>query len=365
MDFSLPEDTVMLRDVLQRFIEKEARPLEMKYFTTGHLEPTEQEHLRNSIEQLGLWGITVPEAYGGFGLDMITACVVMEELGQTFIPVEIGEVPPMLYACRDEQVTRFLEPALNGERRVFIAGREPKAVTPETWQTEVLVEEESYLLNGHKLLSTAPNSQDFLIVLVHMADGLTAFLIDADYAGLTWSVNGTVILHLQNCRLNADDILGERGQALRAGMDEAGRNCIRLGARHVGLAERLLEMATSYAKEWVSLGAPLSERPAIQGLIADLRVRIESVRWLVYHSAWRVDQGEPLHEPAAQVRLATGTMLQEAVDLATMMYGGPSPAPQLELQRFIESKLPSVVTQLGLTYARTAVAHDMLAKVGA
>jgi len=364
MDFSLSSDTIMLRDMLRRFVQKEAHPLEMKYFTTGKLEPEEKSRLRTAIEQLGLWGITVPEAFGGFGLDMVTACVVMEELGQTFIPVDIGEVLPMLYACQGEQIQRFLEPTLNGERHVFLAGREPNAPHPDDWQTKALANHDAYTLNGCKTFVAIPEKQDFLIVLAHTVDGITAFLVDADNDGITWQENGASTLYLRNCRVSADEILGESGQALSLGKEEAARFCIRLGARHLGLAQRLLEMVTSYVNDWVVFDVALSQRPAVQGFLADLQIRIESVRWLVYHTAWQVDQGEPLRILASQVRLATVSMLKEAVDLVTMMYGGPGPSPQLEIQRFVETKLPAAATELGLAYARTAIASDLLSRNG-
>lgn len=362
MDFTLPSDTLMLRDMLRRFVQREARPLEMKYFTTGKLESEETLRLRTSIDQLGLWGITVPEAFGGFGLDMLTACVLMEELGQTFIPVDIGEVPPMLYDCQDEQIQRFLEPALNGERHVFLAGREPDALHPDEWQTTARADHDGYRLKGCKTLAARPDPQDFLIVLAHTADGITAFLLDADNAGITW--RETAVLYLNDCRVNADEILGESGQGLSQGKEEAARACIRLAARHVGLAQRLLEMAAAYVKDWVVFDAALSQRPAVQGFLADLQVRIESVRWLVYHAAWQVDQGEPIHILAAEARLAAVSMLNEAVDWVTMMHGGPGPSPQLEIQRFVASNLPAAATEPGLAFARTAIAADLLSRNG-
>jgi len=105
----------------------------MKYFNTGELTPEERSRLRLAIQQLGLWGLTVPEEFGGGGLDVITSCVVEEELGGTFIPVDMGEVPAMLYACNEEQTAQYLEPALEAGRQAIIAAREPgpQAVQPE------------------------------------------------------------------------------------------------------------------------------------------------------------------------------------------------------------------------------------------
>src|SRR5512139_3188908 len=180
MDFTFSPDTVMLRDMLRRFVQKEARPLEMKYFNTGALTPEERSRLRLAIQQLGLWGLTVPEEYGGGGLDVITSCEVEEELGGTFIPVEMGEVPVMLYACNEEQTARYLEPALEAGRQAIIAAREPgpQAVQPDAWQTTADLDGDQYILNGQKTLASPPTAQDFFVVYARAPQGLTAFLIE-------------------------------------------------------------------------------------------------------------------------------------------------------------------------------------------
>jgi alkylation response protein AidB-like acyl-CoA dehydrogenase len=370
MNFDFPPDTLMLRDMLRRFVQKEARPLEMKYFTTGELTPEERARLRQAVEQLGLWGLMVPEEFGGGGLDMVTTCMIEEELGKTFVPVEMGDVAPLLYACTDGQVTRFLEPALAGERRAILAVREPSPepgrgiglLQPEDWNTTVTLDEGEYILNGRKILTTRPGPDDFLVVLVSAPEGLTAFLLDTSNSGASVSTHDDVILTLSDCRAGREAILGEPGQTLAHKDDEAPRTWIRTGARYVGIVERLIEMAVEHAKDWVSLGAPLAVRPAIQRLLAEMRVEVESARWLVFHAAWLDDerQGDSIREPAAQVRLATGEMLQRSVDRVTMIYTGPGPSPQIEPLRLVRSVVPSEALELALEFARTVLASEML-----
>lgn len=361
MDFDFSPDTLMLRDMLRRFVQKEARPLEMRYFNTGALTPDERAHLRAAIEQLGLWSIVVPEKFGGGGVDTLTACLIEEELGKTFIPVDMGDPPPMLFACAGDQVRRFLEPALAGQRRPIIAAREPGSIRPEAWQTTALPDGDGFLLNGRKALAAWPGPDDFFIVFAQAPLGLTAFLMDMNHAGLTVSANGAIILTLRDSRAGPDSFLGQPGRALALGAREAPLAWIRMGARYVGLVERLIEMASEHAKHWVALGAPLSARPAIQRMLAEMRVEVESARWLVYHAAWQADRGDPIRESAAQVRLATGEMLQRAVDRTTMIYAGPGPTPQIELQRLSRSLVPPEALALALEYARAAVAAGVLA----
>ena len=378
MEFSFSPDTLMLRDMLRRFVEKEAQPLEMKYFSAGALEPKEGAHLRKVIEQMGLWGILVPEAFGGGGLDTITACLLEEELGKTFIPLDLGEVPLLLYACQGEQVERFLEPALAGSRKAFLAVREPDALRPEDWGTSVVQQGDAYMLNGSKLLSAKPGPEDFLIVFAKTEQEVTAFVLDADHPGLSLGgkdkdgenhrvgkdqrvgENHRMILQIKGCQIGRDSLLGEYGQAFKLGAEEAPRAWIRIGARFVGLADRLVAMAADYAREWVALGSPLMERPAIKRMLAEIHVQVNCARWLVYHAAWLADQGAPLHIPAAEVRLATGEMLQKVTDFVIMVYGGPGPSAPFDLQHVFSSTIPMEALVLGLDGARNMIAADML-----
>jgi len=360
MDFELPSDALMLRDMLQRFVEDEAKPLEMKYFNTGALEPKERARLRTVIEQMGLWGASVPERFGGGGLDMVTACLLEEELGKTFVPLELGDVPPLLYACREGQVEHFLNPALSGEKRPILAIREPGALRPEAWTTTATPEGDGYVLNGKKSLSAPPTANDFLVVFAKAPSGFSAFALDSNQAGMTIHQNGGAVLELDGCQASTGALLGEPGQAFTLGVDDAPRACIRIGARYIGLAQRLLGMAAAYANDWTSLGAPLKNRPSVQRMLAELDVQIKSTRWLVYHAAWLADKREPVRIPASEVRLATGGLLQKATDLVTMIFGGSGPSPEIEIHRFVRSAIPMEALELGLECARLTVAAQVL-----
>ncbi len=360
MDFEFSSDALMLRDMLRRFVEDEAKPLEMKYFSAGGLEDKERARLRTVIEQMGLWGIAVPEKFGGGGLDLVTACLLEEELGRTFLPMQLGDVPPFLYACQGTQVEKYLNPALEGKRRPILAARELNAIKPEAWKTTVTEDGSAYILNGKKILSTVPSAQDFFVVMANVPAGVTAFLVEPTQGGVRSAVNGCISLELDGCRLEAASILGESGHALNLGVDSAPSAFIRLGARYVGLASRLLEMTVEYAKSWTALGALLKERPAIQRMLAEVKVQIESTRWLAYHAAWMSDTHGASRASAANVRLAAGEMLSKATNLTTMVYGGPGPSEQVDLYRYVQSAVPMEAIEFGLDCARSVIAAELL-----
>ncbi len=365
MDFEFSADTIMLRDMVRRFVEREVQPLEMTYFTYGALNEEDRGRLRSTIDQLGLWGVMAPEEHGGFGLDLLSLCVLEEELGKTFVPVDLGDVPPLLYACTDEQVTRYLEPALAGERRAFLALREPAGSLPEQWTTTATANGAGYYLEGKKLLAGRPDEGDFLVVVARAPAGPTAFLLDVseEADGLMLIRNGREsVLTLRNYHTGPESVLGEEGGALQLARTETAQTAVRTGARYVGMAERLLEMAATHAQEWSALGAPLANRPAVQRILAEMRVQIDSARLTVYHAAWAADKNPA--EAAkwhARVRLTTGEMLQRCVDLATMVFGGPGPSPATEAQRFVQSMVPAETLAAGMALAQAAIAADVLA----
>ena len=361
MDFDFSSDALMLRDMLQRFVEDEAKPMEMKYFSTGTLEAKERARLQTVIEQMGLWGITVPGKFGGGGLDMVTACLLHEELGKTFLPIDIGDVPPLLYACQGDQIEKFLNPALAGKRHPHLAARELNAFKPEDWKTTATPQDQAYVLNGRKILSAIPSTQDFLIVLAKAPAGISAFMVEPNQGGVRIVENGSVMLQLDGCQTEAKSLLGECGQALKLGVDQAPGACIQLGARYVGMAQRLLDMSMEHARSWTALGALLKERAAIRRMLAEMQVQIESTRWLVYHAAWLADKQGASGPVAAGVRLSTGNMLSRATDLVTLIYGGPGPSPEVEIHRYIRSTVPAEVLELGLECARTIIAANLLA----
>jgi alkylation response protein AidB-like acyl-CoA dehydrogenase len=193
--------------------------------------------------------------------------------------------------------------------------------------------------------------------------GLTAFLVDAQQPGLQFSTNGERQVSLRDCRLGQGAVLGKPGEALALAAGQAPRLWIQTGARYVGIVQRLLDMAVAYARDWVSLGAPLAVRPAIQRMVAEISVELESARWLVYHAAWLVDSGQAASSrlPAMQVRLATGEMLNRAVDRVIMIYAGPGPSASIDPQRMVRSAVPAEALELSLEYTRAAISSEVLA----
>jgi acyl-CoA dehydrogenase len=359
MDFEFGEEAIMIRDMMRRFVQKDARPLEMPLFNQGELTAEQEETLKSKImDQMGLWAVTVPEQYGGEELDVISACLIEEELGQTFVPVEYGDVTPVLFACNEEQAEIYLEPAVEGDRRALLALREPTALTPDRWQTRAVPNGAGYMLNGRKSLGHKPRDDDFYVVFAQSDEGITAFLVEPDSPGVLLNADSEITL--DNCHVPVEAVLGSVGQGLKLGNDYLAHQQVKMGARYVGMAQRLLDMSAQYARDWVSMGQPLALRPAVMRMIAEMAVGIQAARYLVYHAAWKLDECEDARDDAAAIRLFTGQMIRSAIDKTIMVHGGTNYLEKEPALRMYRNLVPDKALELALEHSRMAVANHYL-----
>ncbi len=375
MDFTIPEEAAMIRDMMRRFVQKEMRPLEMKLFSMAaaspegkhEMPPEMAEELKNKVLQMGLWALTVPEDLGGMELDLLSACLVEEELGQSFIQVDIGDIPPALYSCNDEQAEKYLTPAVEGAKRPCLALREPGAINPSDWKTTAHTADDGYVLNGVKTLAKGGLPDDFYLVFARDEDaggGVTCFLLDPDLEGVTVGANGHGLeLQLKGCTVGRDRVLGEPGKGLSLGAEHAPAGLLKLAARYVGIAKRLLEMSAMYARDWVALGKPLAERPAVRRMLAEMATEIEAARLMVYQAATRIDGGEDARYDAIAARTYAVGMLQRAIDRAVMIHGGPGfPAEQPALRMYL-NLVPEETLDTALELGQTAIAAHVIENV--
>jgi len=325
----------------------------------GELTPEQEDGLKHKItEQMGLWAVTVPEQFGGEELDVLSTCLIEEELGQTFVPVDYGDISPVLFACDEEQAERYLEPAVEGDRRPVLALRESGAMTPADWRTIAAETGSGYVLNGRKLLGHRPREGDFLVVFAQTQDGVTAFLVDADAEGAV--LNGKPEIAFRDCVLPANAVLGQVGEGLKLGADYLPYQQVKMGARYVGMAQRLLEMSAQYAKYWVSMGQPLALRPAVMRMVAEMAADIQAARYMVYHAAWLLDEESNGAHEAMMIRLFTGRMIRSAIDKTIMVHGGVSYLEQKPALRMYRNLVPDEALELGLENSRMAVANHYL-----
>lgn len=327
MDFTLSEELQMIRDMARDFVKNELLPIESQILVLdgqpgkrGAPIPREKyEALKKKAIDQGLWAMTTPEALGGGGLSTLGACLVAEELGKTVVEFDFGDIPPILFDANAEQIDQYLKPAIAGEIEIALAVREPGS---DEIETRALLDDAAWTLNGTKLVDEA----DIYLVLAKSDVGATCFIIDN-----VKSQDGKLIL--RNVRVTASNILGEMGQAFTLGKKYQNAGLVRAAARQIGIASRLLEQSSLYARDWKSLGQSLLVRPAVQRNLAESAIEIDAARWLVYHAACELDEGKGAREAAPRAHLFASEIVQRAVDRTIEIYGGPTNGAEWPLAR--------------------------------
>jgi alkylation response protein AidB-like acyl-CoA dehydrogenase len=335
MDFTFGEDADMVRQTAHEFVRRDLLTQEHKFLNSK--DPTERativETATGSLKEMGLYSAGVPEAFGGGGLGPIETCLIAEELGQTIIPVEWGELTPILYECTDAQKPNYLTPVVEGSKTYAIAFDEPvpfagpaKMATTARDMTDSAKESDrvpnGYVLNGAKLVPD--RKVDFYLVFASGMGtiGPICVLLDAGAQGAELAGN---LLTLKDCAVAADRVLGTPGKALGLGRKWFPLTRIIRAAAILGTCDRLLEVSAQYAHDWTSMGTHISERTSIQQTLGDMTGDIEALRWLVYHTAWLAAEGKKIEYDSMLVKLQAHKVLTETVNRSVRIHGGTIP----------------------------------------
>jgi len=354
MDFNLPEELQMLKETVRKFVDRELIPLERDYRPEGEDMP---EHLLKPLQEkaqaMGLWLLDVPQEYGGAGLDLLSRCVIMEELARTvalpfrYTTVFGPEVRPVLFHCNEEQKERFLYPVMRGEKRICFAQTEPDAGSdPASMKTRAIKDGDHYILNGTKRFITGAEHSDYAQVIAvtdpekRARGGVTCFIVDMKAPGVTlerlWPTMmgdkpGQILF--EDARVPEANIIGGVGQGFSIAQKWIEEGRIRgHGARPVGIAQRALDMMIEYSKDRVTFGRPLADRQAIQFMIADSAMELHSCRLMVYECAWRHDQGEDVRQLSYMTKIMCAEMAGRVVDRSIQVHGGVGLTKDLPLE---------------------------------
>ena len=352
MDFSLSTEEREIRSWVRTFVSKEIVPLEPEVLERERrsepgLAEGQLAALREKAKQSGFWGVQTPEEYGGMGLSAVMTSLVEAELGRSFVPFSFGGYADnILYDANDEQQQRYLLPTIAGDRKACFAITEPGAGSDaKAIRTRAERDGDDWVVNGEKTFITGGNEADFVMVFAVTdrakgADGgVTCFLVDRDM-GWTSSVIDTMgewgpaALQFTDVRVPHANVLGEVGHGFDLAMRWIGRGRYLLPARALGACERLVEMAIETSKNRVTFGQPISERQAIQWMLADSAVEIEALRWLVLQAAWQVDTGLDSRQAQSIAKLYGGVKANEIVDRVLQIHGGMGYTRELPVERW-------------------------------
>ena len=342
MDFTLNEEQTAFKAVLRDFVEKEIKPVANEWERSGRY-PTE---IVKGLADMGLFGMTIPEEYGGLDIDMVSFALVFEELARGWMGVA-GILGSHSLSCwmiakhgTEEQKQKYLPELATGKRRTGIGLTEPGAGTDlQGIRTTAKREGDEYVINGTKmwitnaryanplpvLVKTDPNAspahKGMSVILVEA--GTPGFTVSRDIGKLGYKGPESCEVVLDNVRVPVENLLGGvegRGmQQVLSGL-ESGR--INIAARSVGIAQAAYEAALEYSKNRHAFGQPISEFQAIQLKIATIATQTQAARLITYWAASKADAGERVDMESGMAKYFASEVAIEASLEAMRIHGG-------------------------------------------
>jgi len=384
MDFHLSDELLMLQATVRRFVDEELIPLEAEYRPEADKMPDEMlRPIQEKAKSIGLWLLDVPKEYGGADLDLLTRCVIAEEVGRTVvIPYRINEVfgpevrPPLFY-CNEEQKDRYLHPVLKGEKRMCFALTEPDAGSdPAGMQTRAVQDGDDFILNGTKRFISGAGYSQFAQVMAltdpekRARGGITSFLVDLDTPGVSLARRQPTMMGdspweivFDDVRVPLANVLGEVGAGFSLAQEWLTDGRVRChGSQSVGMAQRALDMMMDYAQDRSTFGKRLAERQAVQFMIADSSMEVHAARLMVQDCAWRYDQGENVRDLSYMVKITCTEMAGRVVDRAIQVFGGMGLTKELPLEWMYRQLRSIRITEGATEVLRWRLAQNLLKK---
>jgi len=341
MDFELPESLRLMRETVRRFVKNDLGPLSQQVEEEAKIP----EEVVQKMRELGLFGMSIPEEYGGMGLSTLGECVLMEEFGRVNISFRtriatnngIGS-QGILIDGTSEQKQKYLPPIASGEWTAAFALTEPEAGSDAAnIQTRAVKEGDFYLLNGLKRYITNGDIASVVTVMAVSdkekgARGVTAFIVEKTFPGFSvgkidrrmgFRGINTCELIFQDCQVPAKNIIGgEEGKGFVTAMKVLDKGRITVSAVCVGTAQYLLDLSIAHSKQRVQFGKSISVNQAIQWMLAEMAICNYAGRQMVYHTAWCRDQKQRVTQQAAMVKVFCTEMVNRAADCALQIHGG-------------------------------------------
>lgn len=353
MNFSLTKEQNFVRKMVREFAETDVKPI------AAEIDVTERFPMENveKMARYNMMGIPFPTELGGAGGDNLSYAIAVEELsrvcGTTGVILSAHTslcAAPIYSFGTPAQKEKYLIPLAKGEKIGAFGLTEPNAGTDAAGQqTTAVLEGDNYILNGSKIFITNGGVADIFIVFA-MTDkskgtkGITAFIVEKSFPGFSIGkveeklgirASSTTELVFENCIVPKENMLGKEGQGFRVAMHTLDGGRIGIAAQALGIAQGALEEAANYMKERKQFGKPLSAFQGLQWMMAEMDVKVEAARLLVYKAAYNKDNGLPYSVEAARAKLFASEVAMEVTTKAVQIFGGYGYTKEYPVERMM------------------------------
>ena len=348
-DMLLTEDELLIQSTVRQFADEQLAPRAAAYDESGEFP---WDNFRG-LAELGLFGLTIDEEYGGSGGTTRQLAIVNEEIARACAATSVIYIAHLSLCTHliqsfgtDGQKRRFIPPLARGEKiGAFALTESGGGSDAGALKTTATKSNGHYVLNGSKLFITnAAEADTFLVLASHdlslRTRGIDALVVDADTPGITINpqhgkmgmrASSTAEIVFENCSVPQENRLGEEGEGFKQAMNALNGSRIAIASQCVGIAQAAYEAAVGYAKQREAFGQHLADFQAIQWMIADMATAVGASRLLVQRAATLKDMGEPFIKEASMAKLFASRVAMESADKAVQIHGGtgyfaPTPA---------------------------------------
>ncbi|MGV2448005.1 UNVERIFIED_CONTAM: acyl-CoA dehydrogenase, partial [Bacillus sp. ATCC 13368] len=353
MTITLTKEMQQMKEMIRNFVEREVEPFAIQI----EEEDAIPGHLVEKAKDLGLFGISIPEQYGGIGLNAVGKATVLEQLGRThngfvsLISAHTGIGSTGLVKLASEHLkNKYLPEMAAGTKIGAFALSEPGAGSDATnLATSAEKKGDYWVMNGTKhFITNGPIADVYTVFALTDKDkgakgGITAFLVERDFPGLTvgkkdkkmglrGSYTSQVIF--EDCIIPEENVIGEVGMGYISALKILGEGRVGLAARAVGSSEKLIELSAKYAKERIQFGKPIADNQAIQWMLADMATETEAARALTMMAAQMIDEGKKVIKEASMAKLFASDVFNRVADKAVQIHGGMGYMAEYPVERF-------------------------------
>jgi alkylation response protein AidB-like acyl-CoA dehydrogenase len=379
MNFELTDEQKMIQEMAQKFAEREIKPIAAELDRT-HTHPAE---ICAKMGELGLMGVTIPEQYGGAGMDYVSYALAMIEISKACASCgvimsvcnSLYNFPVYAYGT-EEQKQKYLRPVASGEVLGCYGLTEAGAGSdPAKMLTIAVKDGDGWVVNGTKRFITNGNVARYC-VLAAITDksagykGISTFIVDfANTPGfrvgkveekMGINASGTAELVFEDARLPADSLLGKPGEGFRQMLTTLDGGRVGIASQALGIGKASLEHSIEYSKTREQFNQPISNFQAIQWKLADMATQLDAAELLILRAAWLEDNKKPYEKESAMAKMyASDTAMWAAVE-GVQIFGGYGYCKEYPMERFMRDAKITQIYEGTNEIMRLVIARNIL-----
>lgn len=376
----LTTDQIAIQNLVRELTEKSIAPNAAFY---DHTEEFPWPNIQKMAE-MGLFGLPIPEQYEGAGLDMVSYAIAIEEIARgcaatgVILAVHTSTcATPLIQFGTEEQKRKFVPPLAKGEKLGAFALTEADAGSDAaSLNTTAIETEDGWILNGTKTFITNGGVASTFLVLATTdkkkgIKGITAFIVEKDTKGFSVGkaeekmgirASSTTELILEDCKIPKENLLGKVGEGFKIAMLTLDSARIGIAAQAVGIAQGALDQAVHYSKQRVQFGKPIAAQQGVSFKLADMAMKVEAARHLVYHAAQLKDAKLPYGKEAAMAKCFAGDRAMEVTVEAVQVLGGYGYSREYPMERMMRDAKITQIYEGTNEIQRIVIANHLLKK---